>query len=555
MNLMFSKRAAAVAAMFLLPMWSWAAAPEPGVAFGGDQAAHDPLAQRAKGEISGLEVRQDETGRWMVDFDYRYEGEFINAFLLIKQVRASGARSIQSIPVVTTGSSTIKYHRSHELLHPGNSGPAALDTSQSVLHVEVEMQVASRGRSAVIASQRVSTRIDWPDWDAWQLARKPNDVLLAEAVELIDKDDPNLLSEAKRILEVVLQRDPRLAAGYVELARVATRADHGPDGFRHAESLLRSARQISPDDANAKIMMAYVYAHQGRYAQAEALLVESARTGTKNLWLWANWGQLLAMQGKTDASIQKYRETLRRPPTGDTYDHARLFAYDRLIRVLDERRDLDGLGALYKQRLADYGSDNCHGIDYARFLVIERADASSALGLAEATTDVRCTTYKREVMGLAHYVAWSKASGARRDDLLNQARVYLPGGPHLWLLLALGDKTAPVMRQLVAAGNSIEQRDNDRLNALAHALLANDHRAAERLIRAGARADAPIGPSDLPVAMLPIMNGSAELTRSMVRLGVDYSKLRFQGASALDWAKRSGDPALVEALDPKRKSL
>ncbi|MCB1624915.1 MAG: tetratricopeptide repeat protein, partial [Pseudomonadales bacterium] len=135
-------------------------------------------------------------------------------------------------------------------------------------------------------------------------------------------------------------------AAYVELARVAMRENWGPDGLHHAENLLESALQIRPDNSNAKILLGYVYTHQGQLGKAEQLFVDAAKADPPNLWLWANWGELLVKQDKPDEAIAKYRVAVTRPMTHDTYDRARADAYRNLIQLLERRRDLDGVEAL-----------------------------------------------------------------------------------------------------------------------------------------------------------------------------------------------------------------
>jgi Tfp pilus assembly protein PilF len=127
------------------------------------------------------------------------------------------------------------------------------------------------------------------------------------------------------------------------------KSNWGPEGLHQAEKLLASALQIRPDSVNAKILLGYVYAHQGRHKQSEALFVDASQTDTKNLWLWSNWGEVLVMQGKLEPAIQKYREAVKRPREHDTYDRARLDAYAHLLPLLEQRKDLDGMEALLKQ--------------------------------------------------------------------------------------------------------------------------------------------------------------------------------------------------------------
>jgi len=48
--------------------------------------------------------------------------------------------------------------------------------------------------------------------------------------------------------------------------------------------------------------------------------------------------------------------------------------------------------------------------------------------------------------------------------------------------------------------------------------------------------------------LLPIIEGEVDSVRMLQRAGVNYSKLRFQGASAMDIARQTGNEGLVELL-------
>jgi hypothetical protein len=84
---------------------------------------------------------------------------------------------------------------------------------------------------------------------------------------------------------------------------------------------------------------------------------------------------------------------------------------------------------------------------------------------------------------------------------------------------------------------------------------AKDFATARRLIRLGARPDTPVGPSDMPVALLPVLMRDFEGIKLMTRSGVDYSKLKFQGSTALDHARETHDRQLLDALESKGKAL
>jgi Tfp pilus assembly protein PilF len=407
---------------------------------------------------------------------------------------------------------------------------------------------------------QVAQVIDWPDAQTWALDRevadKTPEELLKRAIGLIDAEDGHGLQHAKHLLERLVTNDRQFDAAYVELARVAMKSNWGPEGLRQAESLLDSALEIRPDSVNAKILLGYVYVHQGRYKPAEVLFVDASRTPTNNLWLWANWGQLLVMQGKLEPAVQKYREAITRPQTHDTYDRARLDAYRNLLLLLERRNDLDGMEALHQQRVQEFGPGHCYGGAYARFVLHHRGDAAAAITLARRSIEAQCSAQStRDVLGLAHYAAWAATSDPSRSELLHQARVYFPSSARLLYQLATSDRTLPAAKQLIAAGESIGQQDNQKLNALAYALQDRDLAAARRLLRLGARPDALVGDADMPVALLPVIAADTAGIRLMRQFGVDYSKLRYEGATAIDHARRIGDRQLLEALDPTVRGL
>jgi hypothetical protein len=149
---------------------------------------------------------------------------------------------------------------------------------------------------------------------------------------------------------------------------------------------------------------------------------------------------------------------------------------------------------------------------------------------------------------LAYYTAWAGSSTPDRQELLHQARVFLPAGPKVLYLLASSDRTVGAAKQLVAGGEAIDQRDNAQINALAYALQAQEHTTARRLLQLGARTDTPVGFDDMPVALIPVLARDLEGVKLMRQSRVDYSKLRYRGATAVDHAKQIGDRQLLEAL-------
>jgi tetratricopeptide (TPR) repeat protein len=505
--------------------------------------------------LSGLAVSQGRGGEWTADFDYFFTGRPRTAAFQIELITQpgspKGSRAFQRYYTLVPRPERGAHHVSVPIAYPGSEG-----TSRQVL---VTMLAASY-LETVIASQRIDQVIDWPDEAAWvrdqRSALGSPEANFNRAVALIDSNGESQLREARVILEKLIGQNAKFDSAYVELARIAMKSNWGPEGLHQAENLLGSAMQIRPDSVNAKVLLGYVYSHQNRFTQAEALFADAARSDTDNLWLWANWGELLVMQGKLDQAIAKYREAITRPMTHDTYDRARADAYVHLLVLLEQRQDLDGMEALYKQRVDEFGPGSCYSAGYARFMLNVRGDTQGAIDLARRALNQNCEdSESRQILGLAQYVKWAGSSGADSAEALNQARIYLPAGPMAFYHLATSDRTVPAARKLVATGEPIDQKDNDKQTALAYALQNRDIAAAKRLLTLGARPDTPVGYGDVPLALLPVMEGDLESIRMLQRSGVDYSKLRYQGATAFDFAKQTGNSALLEVLAHKDLAL
>jgi tetratricopeptide (TPR) repeat protein len=379
---------------------------------------------------------------------------------------------------------------------------------------------------------------------------------LERARELIDAGDEAGMAEAKATLEQLVAQDPRLDAGFVQLARIAMKTNWSPEGLHQAESMIDSALQIRPDSVDAKILLGYVYAHQKRFAQSEALFVDAAKSNPPNLWLWVDWGELYLLQGKADPAIAKFREALARPMTHDKDDSARNTAYVRLLPLLSQRRDYDGMESFYRQRVAEFGPGACYTVDYAQFKLQVRGDVQGAIDLARGALNQNCEdSGARRILGMAKYVAWASAEEPQPAEALNEARVFLPPGPTALYMLATGERTLTALKKLLASSEKIDERDRENMTALAYAVQNRDLPAARRLLALGARPQFPVGPEGVPLALMPVLEGNVDEIRLMQRSGVDYSKLRFRGTTALEYARQSGNKELLNVLMGKGTTL
>jgi tetratricopeptide (TPR) repeat protein len=499
--------------------------------------------------ISNLVVKQRDDGQWQVSFDYFNRGQpaWIEADIDSVRDKDVFTRGVARMYELKRGSN----HGSVTLYHPG------IETSSRQVIVRM---VGQDQTQSMLATARVDQLIDWPHLRDYQevqaFAKHSPEENFERAVTLIDANDQDSLRQAKVILERLIQQDAAFDAGYIELARVAMKTNWGPEGWHHAEGLLSSALQIKPDSVNAKILLGYVYTHQKRFKPAEKLFAEAVASNPPNIWLWANWGEALAMQGKYDQAIAKYKEAVARPTSTTTYERARADAYTKLLALLERKKDLDGMEALYKSGLETFGYSSCHTLNYARFKLQQRGDSDGAIEILRKALDAHCSfNDARELMGLAQYVAWSKREGAAKLEALNQARIYLPPGARAIYLLAGSEHTVKAAAQLVSSGENIDNKDNDKLSALAHAVQNEETATARRLLRMGASPLTPVSYNDLPVALMPVMSGNLELVKLMRESGADYAKITYQGATAFDFAKQTGDPDLLQALEPTPRTL
>jgi hypothetical protein len=517
-----------------------------------DVTEPQPLA--GDNSVSGLKIVQAASGAWTADFDYFYSGQPSRAALsivLTPQASSAGPDGAEHFDTFLTRPERGQHHVNALIQDPG--------IQTRTLKVAVVMRAKALD-PAVIAQQQVDQVIDWPNpstrmSDAIDVALTREDEY-KRAVQLIDSEAPAQMQEARSILEKLIGSDPHFDPAYVELARITLKTSWGLGGLHQAEGLLSSALQIRPGSVDAKILLAYVYAHQEHFAAAQRLFSEVAAAGTSDPWLWSYWAELLTMTHQPDQAIAKYRLAIAHPVTHDSSDRARAFAYEQLLRLLKDRKDLGGMEALYKQRIAESGAAGCDSADYIRFLLQVRGDAQGAIDLARRALDQGCTDSDlRELLGLADYVKWSTSAGTARADALNQAHVFLPAGPRALYLLATAARTAPAAGALMAAGEPIDQKDNQKLDALAYALQARDFAAARRLISLGAKPEALVGDMNIPVALLPVIEDDMAAVRTLRELGVDYGNLRYRGASAFDYARMRHDEVLLDALGSRKTTL
>lgn len=497
--------------------------------------------------ISNLDVKQNDQGQWIVNFDYFFTGEPTGLSIMF-EMQGGDPANPRILPQnnLYIPAKRGKHHVTQALNRPF--------VTEAVSATEVRVRlIQSHPQRRDVVTQTVPVNISWLDMETSrlhdELRTKSTDDFLSAIYALIDTGDNPSLSAARKRLQLFLEKHPQSAQAYLELARVAMKTNWGPEGLRQAETYIDTARKLAADDPNVWILQGYVYTYQGRYKEAEPLFAAASKTDSPNLWLWTNWGELYLLQGKVSQAIDMFRKAVNTPPPGNTYDRARKHAYWQLFRILDQKSQLDLAGSLYEKRYKDYNSDACYGAEFARFMLLKRGNIARAAELASQTAVATCDDPNpKEILGMAHYASWVEASATEKEELLNRARVIFPSGTRLMYMLAGSDHTVKTLKALQSSGESIDQLDNRKMNALAHALSNKDHDTARRLLRLQARTNLAIGASDIPMALIPVIAEDYPGIKLLRQFGVDYNKVKYQDMTAIDHAKRVDNRKLLEAV-------
>ncbi|MFW2439748.1 MAG: ankyrin repeat domain-containing protein, partial [Arenicellales bacterium] len=305
------------------------------------------------------------------------------------------------------------------------------------------------------------------------------------------------------------------------------------------------------DHANSHVLIGYVYTHQGRYKEAEEAFKKANQIGTDNLWLWANWGQLLLKQGQVERSIAMYSKGIEGERPYNTYDRARIMAYRHLIKMYRLNNDIEKVDELHLKRIAEFGNESCFPYHYAKFRQRNFDDADITLKYARKALDSSCQYEAgvRKVIGTAYYAKWiATPASDESQSYLTQARLFFPEGPELIFWLAQAEKTIPVIKRLVDDGISIDVVDNRGLTALAYAAKEDDFEALKRLIDMGGNPNTTVGKEKLPLLAVAVLSQNKDAVRYLVTSGADVNAQVSEGASLLDLAEGMGFGDIAEVL-------
>jgi len=500
-------------------------------------------------EIKSVEIARGDDGNLYATVHYYFRGGVATPKIRVLADSPAPNAGMYWMPeqsaLIKKGDNTAKI----EIIRPYE--PAGEFTSKKIT---VSMLSGFGDSSPTTTKKEIDYNISWITQLKYEkdreLAKKTNDELYKESVELIDLSENNItLNNAKFYLERALLKDPSYINAYPELARVAMKTNWGPEGLKQAETYLNMGLAHKPDHANSHVLLGYVYAYQKKFSDARQEFETAANIGTENLWLWANWGELYKMQGDSEKAIEMYQKAVAGTRPFNTYDRARLDAYRNLFVLLGKKDQIAQAEQLYVKRADEFANIPCLRSEYAAFKIYSYQDYDGALTESRTAMTNGCNTdQSRQVMGLANYVGWMKAKEDQRAAYFSQAQLLFPISPKLLYTLAGDDQTAGVLDELDKKTISVDIRDGKNLNALSYALMENNVDAARRLIKHGAKLTEIVGEQNYPISMMPIFYQHIEGVQLMLDQGISLSSVKFRGESAIDYAEKSQNTEIIRLV-------
>lgn len=490
--------------------------------------------------IDNIKIIKDQAGVVKVTFDYYFTGSphFASLYAVAKAPETARARVMPNSLRAKRGKNSVEL----EIV-----SPRLADSSVTVTQ-SIKVGMNQGLETPAFVEKEIPYVIEWDTTEEVQwrqkIATASVNQLYDESVNLIDN---GYLKDARRILEQIILRDPNFAPAYVELGRSAMKDNWNKEGLSQAEKHILIALKIDPLDPGANILIGYVYTHQKRFPEAEKAFKVAEKAGTKNLWLWANWGQLLVAQENNQEAVKKYLVAVDGARPYNTYDRARLDAYRNLFNLLNNSSDKDKKDALYKKRGEEF-NNACFIQEHAYFKLAAFNDYKSAIELAKLSIERGCTDEKaKSTLGLAHYSAWLNSP----DDfsLLSKAKVFYPEGPGLYYDLAKTEFGIKTIKRLIKDGTPIDIADAQNRTALSLALFNKDSTSAKALISLGADVNHTLGEEEFPIAFIPLLNDDQKSIALMKESGIDYQKVKFKGLNASEFMRQKS------AIEPGNRSL
>ncbi len=246
--------------------------------------------------------------------------------------------------------------------------------------------------------------------------------------------------EAKRLLNGVVAKNPKSGAAYASLGGIAL----NEGDLKGAEDYFVKALHNDTESGPIQVILADLYARQGRLDEAEAMVAGLVKGNPENSALRYGYGEFLLKRGSSDKAVEQYTEILK----SDPLKHE---ARDRLYDIKQLRGKPEEVQALTDSLIKT--NPNSPGVAYFKGRDAERA------GNRKAALEFFLTA----IQGLSSFAPAFRraglleiASGDERNGLehLNQAITIDPGDVGARIALA---RDAMTKRDLTRASEQVNQ--------------------------------------------------------------------------------------------------
>ena len=376
--------------------------------------------------------------------------------------------------------------------------------------------------------------------------------LYEEAYALLDTGNKSNRLRAKSLLDELIGLNPDFTRAYLEVARFHMKSNW-PAGLHDAERSILIAKDIDPDMADVRVLLGYVYTHQGRYEDAEKEYVKAERLGTNNLWLDANWGLNFEKQGSSSEAIKHYLRVINQVVTSDRNERPKkwVFRHSGLLPMLIADTQYKLADDLYGRSAEQYYYHNCERQKQAALRLYHMSDVDGAIASYLHSKKSGCNK-DSPVLAAAYYSKWQKLKNSADKKLIKstfrQAESTATGDDELFYSLAKSENTATIISELTALGHDINHVNPDGMTALLKSIQGKDYDAIERLLVNGA----DINQQTLNAYYRPVVYatylGDIEAVKLLIKLKVDYQ-------ISLDGAENLSEFALGLGFDEISKLL
>ncbi len=174
-------------------------------------------------------------------------------------------------------------------------------------------------------------------------------------------------AKARNAAQTALSLAPNLAAGHEALGFVLVTPDLN---FTAAEAEFRKAEKLAPADAGPKFALSFLFAAQGRLAEAENIMRQTLALDPLGVTRYLNLARILIAGGRYDEAEAALRKAIELQPAA-----ARLHAY---LTTLDVIRG-DAAAALQDAQLEPKGFWRDYALALALQIQNDRGAADAAL--------------------------------------------------------------------------------------------------------------------------------------------------------------------------------